>query len=322
MGRLTRCRRQAPDRAGVHRRPGGHPMFDAFFRDLRIGARLLWKDRTFCALAVFVLALGICAVTTMFAVVNGAMLRGFSFPNADRLTESRSSIPTSVTFFGVNGQMFGDGLPGAAAAAAVLRTDGGVPRRIDGQRHDGRASRGATPARTSRSTSCASWGSAHHGPRLHGRRQQAGRRKGGAHQPRRLAARLRRRRATSSAGRCASTGSRRRSSASCRRASRFPTNEELWVPLFSEFPSGPVTIRGPTTPPSRVDQARRVARQAKPSSQRSPGAWPQPIRTRTRSSTREGRTADRHLHARAAPRHPAGRCSPSAWVCCSSRAST
>jgi predicted permease len=74
-------------------------------RDLRIGVRVLVKERTFCALAVVVLALGICGVTTMFSVVNGVMLRGFAFPNADRLASANFIDPTSVNFFGVNGQI-------------------------------------------------------------------------------------------------------------------------------------------------------------------------------------------------------------------------
>ncbi|MEI6245744.1 MAG: hypothetical protein WCQ64_11955, partial [Acidobacteriota bacterium] len=56
-----------------------------FISDLRIGLRVLIKEKSFCALAVTVLALGICGVTAMFSVVDGIMLRGFSFPNADRL---------------------------------------------------------------------------------------------------------------------------------------------------------------------------------------------------------------------------------------------
>jgi putative ABC transport system permease protein len=54
-------------------------------QDVRIGFRVLLKERSFCLLAVFVLALGIGGVTTMFSVINGTMLRGFSYPNADRM---------------------------------------------------------------------------------------------------------------------------------------------------------------------------------------------------------------------------------------------
>src|SRR5262245_66483447 len=74
-------------------------------RDIRIGLRLLVKEKSFCALAVIVLALGIAGVTTMFSVVNGVMLRGFSFPNAGRLVSLNFIDPTSATFFGVNGQV-------------------------------------------------------------------------------------------------------------------------------------------------------------------------------------------------------------------------
>ncbi|MDI1335673.1 MAG: ABC transporter permease [Lacunisphaera sp.] len=56
-----------------------------FLQDLRIGLRVLIKEKSFCALAVFVLALGICAVTAQFAVVNGVVLRGFSFPHSEQL---------------------------------------------------------------------------------------------------------------------------------------------------------------------------------------------------------------------------------------------
>ena len=75
-------------------------------RDLRVGLRILVKEKAFCALAVMVLALGIGAVTTMFSVVNGVMLRGFSFPNADRLVSATFIDPASAGFFGVNQQLF------------------------------------------------------------------------------------------------------------------------------------------------------------------------------------------------------------------------
>jgi putative ABC transport system permease protein len=80
-----------------------HP--ETFSQDLRIGLRVLRKERAFSVLAIVVLALGICGVTTMFSVVNGAMLRGFSFPNADRLASANFVDPTSTNFFGVNGQI-------------------------------------------------------------------------------------------------------------------------------------------------------------------------------------------------------------------------
>ncbi len=60
-------------------------MFESFLQDLRVGLRMLVKDKTFFVLAVIVLALGICGVTTQFTMVNAIMLRGFSFPHPEQL---------------------------------------------------------------------------------------------------------------------------------------------------------------------------------------------------------------------------------------------
>lgn len=49
---------------------------DGLRGDLRMGLRVLAREKAFCALAVTVLALGIGGVTAMFSVVNGIMLRG------------------------------------------------------------------------------------------------------------------------------------------------------------------------------------------------------------------------------------------------------
>ncbi len=75
-------------------------------RDVRVGLRILVKEKSFCALAIFVLALGIAAVTAQFSVVNGIMLRGFSFPNAHRLAGVSFIDATTRTAFGVNTQNF------------------------------------------------------------------------------------------------------------------------------------------------------------------------------------------------------------------------
>jgi len=77
-------------------------MIESFLQDVRIGLRVLIKEKGFCALAVTVLALGICAVTTQFSIVNGVVLRGFAFPNADRLMTLRfiDTSPQPANFFG------------------------------------------------------------------------------------------------------------------------------------------------------------------------------------------------------------------------------
>src|SRR5205809_1190408 len=60
-------------------------MFESFFQDVRIGLRVLFKEKSFCFLAVLVLALGIGGATTQFTVVNATVLRGFSFPHPEQL---------------------------------------------------------------------------------------------------------------------------------------------------------------------------------------------------------------------------------------------
>src|SRR5438034_9087194 len=59
--------------------------FESFFQDLRVGLRVLIKEKSFCFLAVLVLALGIGGATTQFTIVNAIVLRGFSFPHPEQL---------------------------------------------------------------------------------------------------------------------------------------------------------------------------------------------------------------------------------------------
>ncbi len=114
-------------------------------QDVRIGLRVLRKDLSFCTLAIFVLALGIAAVTTQFSVVNGVMLRGFSFPNASRMMNVRFVDPTSANFFGVNGQLLSadfeemrpeqksfERMTALLSGSTVNVTVDGVPRRYTG----------------------------------------------------------------------------------------------------------------------------------------------------------------------------------------------
>src|SRR5947207_15893635 len=60
-------------------------ILESFRQDVRIGLRVLRKDKTFCFLAVLVLGLGIGGVITQFTVLNAVALRGFSFPHPEQL---------------------------------------------------------------------------------------------------------------------------------------------------------------------------------------------------------------------------------------------
>jgi putative ABC transport system permease protein len=60
-------------------------ILESFNQDIRVGLRVLFKDKLFFLLAVLVLALGIGGAMTQFAVVNAIVLRGFSFPHPEQL---------------------------------------------------------------------------------------------------------------------------------------------------------------------------------------------------------------------------------------------
>src|SRR5678815_4513175 len=60
-------------------------ILDSFCQDVRVGLRVLFKEKMFCILAATVLGLGIGGVTTQFTVVNAFVLRGFSFPHPEQL---------------------------------------------------------------------------------------------------------------------------------------------------------------------------------------------------------------------------------------------
>jgi len=67
--------------------------FETVYQDLRIGARGLIKDKAFTLLAVVVLALGICGVTTQLSVIRGMLWRGLPFPESERLMDLQLRDP-------------------------------------------------------------------------------------------------------------------------------------------------------------------------------------------------------------------------------------
>ncbi|WP_221032491.1 ABC transporter permease [Actomonas aquatica] len=80
-------------------------MLDTFLQDLKIGFRVLQKEKSFCALAVFVLALGIGGVTTQYAVVKGALFHSFDFPQTEQLVDVQMVDPEGFQPTNFNSRM-------------------------------------------------------------------------------------------------------------------------------------------------------------------------------------------------------------------------
>ena len=70
---------------------GWETRVEGFFQDVRFGARMLLKNRSFTIVAVLALALGIGANTAMFSVIEAVLLRPLPYANAHELVRVAST---------------------------------------------------------------------------------------------------------------------------------------------------------------------------------------------------------------------------------------
>lgn len=64
-----------------------------FGKDVRLGARLLWREKLFTALGILVLALGLGATTALFSVLNAVVLRSLPVDEAERIVQVWETNP-------------------------------------------------------------------------------------------------------------------------------------------------------------------------------------------------------------------------------------
>lgn len=113
-----------------------------FWQDLRYGARMLWKNRGFTAVAVTALALGIGFNTAIFSVVDTVLLRPLPYSQPDRLVSvwesnlrvgmARSEMaPANYLDLRAQNQVFDE--VGAFLDQSVTLTGRGEPERLEAQ---------------------------------------------------------------------------------------------------------------------------------------------------------------------------------------------
>ncbi len=107
---------------------------DTFWRDLRYGARLLWRSPRFTATALTVLVLGIGSTTAIFSVAYTVLVRPLPYADPDRLVFLAEQQGSGIAWpnfedWRRRATSF-DGIAGSLADAVIV-TGGQLPRRLD-----------------------------------------------------------------------------------------------------------------------------------------------------------------------------------------------
>ena len=104
---------------------------DDLSADVRHGVRLLRKNSLFSATVILTLALGIGATSTVFAIVNGVLLRPLPYPRADRIV-SLSETQNGVDRNGAGQYAFQTWQQAAHSFSAVAIYSGGTSAVLTG----------------------------------------------------------------------------------------------------------------------------------------------------------------------------------------------
>src|SRR5437660_1670338 len=72
------------------------------FSDIRVGLRLLWRDKAFTLTAALTLALCIGANTALFSVVHNVLLRPLPVPESERIVQMGNAYPGAGAAAGTN----------------------------------------------------------------------------------------------------------------------------------------------------------------------------------------------------------------------------
>ena len=86
---------------------------EQIWQDAKFGLRILWHERTFAAIAILTLAIGIAVNTAVFSVVNTVVLRSLPYPDAGRLvafTDGPTALRASHFKPGIAGADFAEWL--------------------------------------------------------------------------------------------------------------------------------------------------------------------------------------------------------------------
>ena len=113
-----------------------------FFADLRLAFRNLRRSPAYSVVAVFTLALGVAATTTMFSVVNGVLFRPLTFPAAEQLVDLAETMLPKMSQGAVSAPDLADwqqakafsALGGYSTWPGFSLAEGDRPERIPGVR--------------------------------------------------------------------------------------------------------------------------------------------------------------------------------------------